>query len=145
MKHEEASIARAITKEMVDHVSYKVIGAAIYVHRSVGGGLMESVYHHCMKEELAYRGISFETELRIPVVFRGRILPVEYRCDFFVDNCLVVELKSVTEMAAHFSAQLLTYMRLLQAPKGLLINFNCANIFHGGQKTFVNEYYSKLL
>ena len=69
---------------------------------------------------------------------------VDFRCDFFIENCLVVELKSVNEMSSIFEAQLLTYMKLLKSPKGILINFNCFNIFKEGQKTFVNEYFKLL-
>jgi GxxExxY protein len=69
---------------------------------------------------------------------------VDFRCDFFIENCLVVELKSVYEMSSIFEAQLLTYMKLLKSPKGILINFNCFNIFKEGQKTFVNEYFKLL-
>lgn len=69
---------------------------------------------------------------------------MEFRCDLFVENCLVVELKAVNEMNTLFDAQLLTYMKLLKAPKGLLLNFNCSNIFSNGQKTLVNEYFRDL-
>jgi GxxExxY protein len=62
----------------------------------------------------------------------------------FIENCLVVELKAVQELNNVFEAQLLTYMKLLKCPKGLLINFNCSNIFKEGQKTFVNEHFSNL-
>lgn len=68
----------------------------------------------------------------------------DFRCDLFIENSLVVEFKSVVEMHPIFDAQLLNYMNLLKSPKGILINFNCFNIFKQGQKTFVNEYYKKL-
>ncbi len=69
---------------------------------------------------------------------------MDFRCDFFVEQCIVVELKAVQELTNAFEAQLLTYMKLLKSPKGVLINFNCSNIFNEGQKTFVNEYFSAL-
>lgn len=78
-------------------------------------------------------------------MYREKELNVNFRCDLFVENCLVVELKSVTEMNPIFEAQLYTYMNLLKAPKGILINFNCSNIFKNGQKTFVNDYFRNLL
>jgi GxxExxY protein len=62
----------------------------------------------------------------------------------FIEGCLVVELKAVNDMSGIFEAQLLTYMKLLKSPKGILINFNCGNIFKEGQKTFVNEYFAQL-
>jgi len=69
---------------------------------------------------------------------------MDFRCDLFVENAIVVELKSVQELTPVFDAQLLIYMKLLKAPKGILINFNCSNIFKEGQKTMVNEYFSVL-
>lgn len=132
------------SKKEIDDLSYQVIGAAIEVHKHLGPGLLESVYHRCMEEELRYRNIRFQTELSVPVVYREKRLSADLRCDLFVENCLVVELKAVMEMHKVFEAQVLSYMELLQAPKGILINFTCSNIFKKGQKTFVNEYYRML-
>jgi GxxExxY protein len=82
--------------------------------------------------------------MKTPLKYKERILDIDFRCDLFVENCLVVELKAVTEMTKIFDAQLLTYMKLLQAPKGIIINFNCSNIFKDGQRTYVNEYFKLL-
>lgn len=82
--------------------------------------------------------------MKVPIIYKTKELITDFRCDLFVENCLVVELKSVLEMNPIFEAQLLTYMKLLKAPKGVLINFNCYNIFKEGQKTFVNEYFKLL-
>ena len=133
-----------LTKKYLDDLSYEIIGSAIEVHKIMGRGLLESVYHQCMKEELTLRKIKFLTEMKIPVLYKGTTLDIDFRCDLFVENSIVVELKAVNEMNPVFEAQLLTYMKLLQCPKGILINFNCSNIFKEGQKTFVNEYFSKL-
>jgi GxxExxY protein len=110
----------------------------------MGRGLLESVYHKCIIEELIHRKINFCTEMKIPVVYKEKTLDIDFRCDLFVENCIVVELKAVNEISPIFEAQLLTYMKLLQCPKGILINFNSSNIFKEGQKTFVNEYFSRL-
>lgn len=134
-----------LTKKYLDDLTYEVIGSAIEVHKQLGRGLLESVYHKCLKEELSHRKIIFLTELKVPLFYREKELNVNFRCDLFVENCLVVELKSVTEMNPIFEAQLYTYMNLLKAPKGILINFNCSNIFKNGQKTFVNDYFRNLL
>lgn len=67
-----------------------------------------------------------------------------FRCDLFVENNIVVELKATQDLNNAFEAQLLTYMKLLKVPKGILINFNCDNIFKNGQKTFVNEFFTDL-
>lgn len=133
-----------VTRKYLDDLTYQVIGSAIQVHKAMGRGLLESVYHECLKEEFTHRKISFITEMRIPIEYRNKILDIDFRCDFFIERCLVIELKAVQEMSSVFEAQLLTYMKLLKAPKGILINFNCSNIFNEGQKTFVNEYSSAL-
>lgn len=133
-----------MTKKYLDQLTYDLIGAAIEVHKGVGPGLLESVYHECMKHELRQRGIRFVTELIVPVHFKGITLETDLRCDLFIEKILVVELKSVAALAPIHDAQLLTYMKLLGAPKGLLINFNCVNIFKDGQKTFVNELFRAL-
>jgi len=135
---------RLITQTYLDELTYDVIGAAIEVHKTLGSGLLESVYQKCLEEELKYRNVNFQSEKSISVIYRDKELNVDFRCDFFIENCLVVELKSVNEMSSIFEAQLLTYMKLLKSPKGILINFNCFNIFKEGQKTFVNEYFKLL-
>jgi len=135
---------RLITQTYLDELTYDVIGAAIEVHKTLDSGLLESVYQKCLEEELKYRNVNFQSEKSISVIYRDKELNVDFRCDFFIENCLVVELKSVNEMSSIFEAQLLTYMKLLKSPKGILINFNCFNIFKEGRKTFVNEYFKLL-
>jgi GxxExxY protein len=133
-----------ITQKYLDDLTYEIIGSAIEVHKTMGRGLLESVYHQCMKEELSHRKINFFTEMKVPIIYKTKELTTDFRCDLFIENCLVVELKSVLELNSIFEAQLLTYMKLLKAPKGIIINFNCFNIFKEGQKTFVNEYFKLL-
>jgi GxxExxY protein len=133
-----------LTKKQANELTYDVLGACIEVHKQMGAGLLESVYHECLKEELIHRKIKFHTEKVIPVTYKAKLLNIDFRCDLFIENCLVVELKAVQELNNVFEAQLLTYMKLLKCPKGLLINFNCSNIFKEGQKTFVNEHFSNL-
>ncbi len=133
-----------MTKKYLDELTYNVIGAIIEVQKSLGPGLLESIYHVCLKHEFGLRKIKFKSELQIPVLFKGITMDINLRCDLFVEDCLVLELKTVEAFSSIHKAQLLTYMRLLQAPKGILINFNCANIFKDGQKTFVNEFFRTL-
>lgn len=132
------------TKKYLDGLTYKIIGSDIEVHKALGGGLLESAYHECLKEALLHRKINFLAEMHIPEVYKEKALDVNFRCDLFVERSIVVELKSVQEIVPVYEAQLLTYMKLLQCPNGILINFNCLNIFKEGQKTFVNEYFSSL-
>ncbi|MFG4004521.1 GxxExxY protein [Flavobacterium aquidurense] len=133
-----------ITQKYLDEITYEVLGASIEVHKIIGKGLLESVYQQCLKEELSQRKLNFFTEMKVPILYKEKELVADFRCDLFVENCLVVELKTVSEINAVHQAQLLTYMKLLKAPKGIIINFNCFNIFKEGQKTFVNEYFRLL-
>jgi GxxExxY protein len=133
-----------ISKTYLTDLVYKVNGAAIEVHKALGPGLLESVYHKCLKKELTIRGISFQSELLVPVSYKGLEIDTELRCDLFVENILVVELKAIESILPIHEAQILTYMKLLTVPKGLMINFNTVNIFREGQKTYVNELYRSL-
>lgn len=133
-----------VTQKYLDELTFNVIGACIEVHKAVGKGLLENVYHQCLKEELRFRNINFFTEMKVPLIYKGKELNADLKCDLLVENCLVVELKATSELNPIYEAQLMTYMKLLKAPKGILINFNCLNIFKEGQKTFVNEYFKLL-
>jgi GxxExxY protein len=133
-----------MNKKLVDKLSYDVLGAAIEVHKTIGPGMIESVYHDCMKHELSLRNIGFQTELVVPIDFKGMKLAADLKCDLFVEDLLVIELKAVSTLAPIHQAQLFTYMKLLNAPKGLLVNFNCVNLFRDGQKTLVNDIYRDL-
>lgn len=133
-----------MTQKTINELSYKIIGAAIEVHKIMGRGLLESVYHQCLKEELNLRGIKYESEFKIPVIYKGKVLESDFRCDLHVDKKIIVEIKAVQEFHPIHEAQLLNYMQLTKIPKGILINFNCLNIFNEGQKTFVNEYFKNL-
>lgn len=133
-----------ITKTQLKDLVYNVNGAAIEVHKALGPGLLESVYHKCLKHELTERGIKFESELMVPVNYKGLQLDTELRCDLFVENILPVELKAVEYVLPVHEAQIITYMKLLNAPEGLLINFNVKHLFKEGQKTYVNELFRNL-
>lgn len=128
-----------ITKTYLKDLVYQVNGAAIEVHKALGPGLLESVYHKVLIKELSLRGLKYQSELIVPVEYKGLRLDTELRCDLFIENILVVELKAVEYILPVHEAQILTYMKLLDAPKGLLINFNVSNIYKEGQKTFVTE------
>jgi GxxExxY protein len=133
-----------ITQKHLDNLTYSIIGAAIEVHKIMGRGLLESVYHQCLKEELTLRNINFISEMKIPIIYKQKELESDFRCDLYVESAIVVELKSTLNSHPIFEAKLLNYMNLIGSPKGILINFNCNNIFKEGQKTFVNDYYKKL-
>lgn len=133
-----------ITQKYLDELTYKIIGCAIEVHKQLGPGLLESVYEKCFVRELSIQNIPFRKQEIIPINYKGIILDTDLRFDVLVDEILMVELKAVEGIAPVYEAQILTYMKLLKKPKGILINFNCTNIFKEGQKTLVNEYYATL-
>lgn len=133
-----------ITKSYINDLVYKVNGAAIEVHKALGPGLLESVYHQCLKYELKERNIKFQSELIVPVQYKGINIEANLRCDLFIENILVVELKAVDRMHPIYEAQIMTYMKLLKSPKGLMINFNVKHLYSEGQKTYVNEWYRNL-
>lgn len=132
------------TKSDLQDLSFEIIGCAIEVHRELGPGLLESIYHRCLKHELKNKGIQYESEFKVPVIYKGRSLETDLRCDLLVENKIVIELKSIDKFHPIHDAQLITYMKLLQVPKGILFNFNSNNLVKEGQKTFVNEIYRSL-
>jgi GxxExxY protein len=95
-------------------------------------------------QELAINSINFKTQVKTDIHYKGIELNTELRLDLLVENTIVLELKAVEVMHPLFTAQLLSYMNILQKPKGILINFNCENIFKVGQKTLVNNHYAML-
>ena len=133
-----------MTKTYLKDLIYQVNGSAIEVHKYLGPGLLESVYHTCLKKELTIRGFEFQTELIIPVNYKGLELGTGLRCDLLVEKSLVVELKAIEKVLPIHEAQILTYMKLLEVPIGLILNFNVTHIFKEGQKTYVNERYRYL-
>lgn len=133
-----------VTRSYLSELTYLVNGAAIEVHKILGPGLLESVYHDCLKHELSLRNVNFVSEMLVPLTYKGLALEVGLRCDLLVEECLVVELKAVESILPIHEAQILTYMNILQAPKGLMLNFHCMNIYKQGQKTYVNRLFSQL-
>ena len=134
-----------ITQSFLTDLTYKINGAAIEVHKNLGPGLLEMVYHRCMIEEFTLRNINFKSEFVVPLMYKGKSLNCDLRCDFFVENLIVLEIKSVSEVHDIHRAQLLNYMNLLKVPKGILLNFNVINLYHEGQETLVNKYYEMLM
>jgi GxxExxY protein len=107
-----------------DPLTHSVIGAAIEVHRILGPGLLESVYHRALCRELELRGIPHRSQVRLPLNYKGFPLGDDLVIDMVVDDRLVLELKAVDDIAPVHEAQLLTYLRLARIRLGLLINFN---------------------
>ena len=120
-----------------NEVSKLVIGAAIDVHRVMGAGLLESVYHQCLMRELEIRGIFFKSEVPISAEYKGLNFDCAYRMDIVVSDCVVLELKVVERLLPVHEAQLLSYLRLTEKKLGLLINFN-SPVLKSGIKRVVN-------
>jgi len=97
-----------ISKSFLLDLTYKINGSAIEVHKTLGPGLLESVYKQCLKQELSLRGISFVSEIVVPIHYKGIDLEANLRCDIFVENCLVLELKAIENVLPIHEAQLLS-------------------------------------
>lgn len=134
----------AITQKYLDDLTYRITSCAIEVHRQLGPGLLESVYEKCFVRELSIQNFSFISQQSIPIIYKSLQIEAELRLDVLVENAILVELKAVEGLLPVHEAQVLTYMKLLQKPKGILFNFNCVNIIKEGRKTLVNEIFSVL-
>jgi len=116
----------------LNELSSKIIKAAINVHRELGPGLLESVYQSCMVIELKNMGMEVQSEVPLPIIYRGQKVCEEgFRMDLLVEDQIIVELKSVEKIQPVHPKQLLTYLRLAKKPLGLLINFNEAMLKDG--------------
>lgn len=114
-----------------DPLTYRIIGAAIEVHRLLGPGLLESTYEECLCLELTLLGIPFERQVPLPIVYKSIKLLRAYKPDLLVDNAVIVELKTVEKILPVHEAQILTYLRLSGLARGLLINFNSVPLRRG--------------
>ncbi|MCW3169219.1 GxxExxY protein [Chryseobacterium sp. 09-1422] len=134
-----------ITQSYLTDLTYKINGACIEVHKIMGAGLLESVYHKCIEEEFKLRNIKYKSELQVPVFYKEKEINCNFFCDFLIEDQIVLEIKSVSSLNEIHRAQVLNYINLLRKPKGILVNFNVKNLYHQGQETFVNKYYEMLL
>ncbi len=113
-----------------NEVSYAVRGAIFNVYNALGPGLLESVYEAALCYELRKAGLKVEQQKPIKVVYDGHVLPVDYRLDLLVEDCVVIELKSVEKLTNLHHKQLLSYLRLTGKRLGILVNFNTDDIMH---------------
>ena len=132
-----------MTKKEITQLSFEITGLAIKVHKKLGPGLLESVYEQCLKYELEKNGYDVKQQLVVKIEYDDLILESNLRIDLLVNDLIIVELKSVESILPIHEAQLLTYMKILEKPQGLLINFNTTNITKS-LKPFVNEYFTML-
>ena len=127
-------------KDRLDVLTEQIIGAAIAVHRELGPGLLESSYEACLTFELVERGLTFERQKGLPLVYRGRALDCGYRIDLLVEGEVVVEVKAVERLEPIHTAQVLSYLRLSGRKVGLLINFNVKWLAGDGLRRVVDGF-----
>lgn len=132
------------TKNSINVLTYKTIGCAIEVHSALGPGLLESIYEKCLIRELSLKNLQVKSQVRVPVNYKGLQVEADLRLDLIVEEILVIEVKAVEALNPVYTAQVLSYMKLLQLPKGILFNFCSSNLFKEGQRTFVNDIFAAL-
>lgn len=133
-----------MTQVQIDELTYRINGACIEVHKTIGPGLLENVYQKCFERELTIREINFQSQLNVPIIYKGAEISYNFICDFLIEDQIVLEIKSVSNLIDIHRAQVLNYINLMKKPKGILVNFNVKNIINQGHETFVNDIYRKL-
>jgi GxxExxY protein len=120
-----------MNKLELEKIGAKIVDAAYHVHKELGPGLLESVYEYCLIEELKSRNLTVASQIKLPVIYKGKQLDKEFVMDILVENEIVIELKAVEQILPVHEVQLLTYMKLADKKLGYLINFNVPLIKHG--------------
>ena len=115
----------------LDDITGAIVDAAMRLHKGLGPGLLESVYEAVLARDLRQRGFLVERQIPVTFEYEGMVFEEGFRADLLVEKCVVVELKSVETLAPVHSKQLLTYLRLMHLPVGLLINFGAATLKEG--------------
>lgn len=128
-----------MTREDYNKITEMIIGAAIEVHRELGPGLLETVYEHCLEEELLLRGLTVRRQVEVPIVYKGKKLDKVFFIDILVNGEVVLELKSVEQIQPVHEVQLVTYMKLSKKKLGLLLNFN-VEVMRLGIRRKVNNF-----
>ena len=118
----------------VEEVATITVDAAFKVHKELGPGLLESAYEICLAHELRKRGLSVKTQISMPIIYDNLKLEDVYRIDILVEDCLVVELKSIDAILPVHRSQLLTYLKFSGHRLGLLLNFNAGTIKEGTKR-----------
>ncbi len=127
----------------VDQLTEKIIGCAIEVHRTLGPGLLESIYRDCMIIELRCEQLRVESERRVSLEYKGHPVDGALKLDLLVEDCIVVELKTVERILPVHLAQVITYLKLTGYPAGLLLNFNATTLRGGLRRVDHPERYVK--
>lgn len=128
------------TKEEYEAIGQKILDCAFMVHKELGPGLLESVYEECLCEELRLKGVQVKNQVLLPLFYKGRQLNKNYRIDVLVENSIIVEIKSISDIYPIDEAQLVSYMKLAGIKLGYLINFNEV-LLKDGIRRRVNNYF----
>lgn len=120
--------------EGLNRLAAVVVDAGLAVHRGLGPGLLESAYEHCLAHEFDLRGVAFERQVALPVIYKQTRLEAAYRLDLLVENAIIIEIKSADALAPVHRSQLLTYLRLSGCRLGFLMNFNAVLFKQGIQR-----------
>ncbi|HZE25705.1 MAG TPA: GxxExxY protein [Blattabacteriaceae bacterium] len=126
-----------VAEKRENRISAIVLDAAIAVHTALGPGLLESAYQACLAYELNSRGLKVQTQVPLPINYRGVLIDAAYRIDLLVDDLVIVELKAIERLMPIHEAQLLSYLKLSGKSLGLLINFHVLRL-KDGYKRIVN-------
>ncbi len=132
-----------MTKKEVTQLSYEITGFAIKVHKNLGPGLLESIYEKCLVHELQNNGYDVKQQVKVPIQYDDLVFDTNLKIDLLVNDVIVVELKAQEEILPIHEAQLMTYLKILKKPQGLLINFFTTNITKS-LIPIINEYFREL-
>jgi GxxExxY protein len=127
----------------IDALTEKIIGCAIEVHRTLGPGLLESVYRECLILELERNGLRVDSEKHVPLEYKGRRITSRLKLDLLVEGCVVVELKAVERSHPAHRAQVITYLKLTGCPAGLVLNFHATTLKEGLKRLDHPDLYRK--
>ena len=137
--HKNTKPQRADAEE-IESIARAVVDCGYHLHRDLGPGLLENVYERLLCEYLRERGLAFQCQLSVPITHKGVVIDNAFRADILVEGKLLIELKSTESHSPVHAKQLLTYLRLLDLPLGLLMNFG-APIFKDGIRRIANNYF----
>lgn len=136
----KATKPQSFDSARLEAIAKQVVDCGYLLHRELGPGLLESVYEILLCESLKERGLRFARQLPVPIRHRGIEIDNAFRADILVEDILLIELKSTEQHAPVHAKQLLTYLRLLGLPLGLLMNFGTAS-YKEGIRRLANDYY----
>lgn len=140
VSHEDTKMER---QDDLEHLARSVVDCGFHLHRDLGPGLLESAYEALMAESLRQAGVAVERQVRLPLKYNGVVVDNAFKIDLLVERRLVVKLKSVEKLAPVHGKQVLTYLRLLDLPLGLLMNFG-QGTFKDGLRRIANDYYGTI-